>query len=128
MIRPILLLAAVFAAAPADAAKTLIVNANGYTIEESGGLRRFGGRLGFRSRGLGFLRAPDRAGGQCAEPGGERMVEHGGDEDAGDDRPRPAEARSQNSCHLPSPSATSVCVTTLSRNARSWLTSSSVPV
>lgn len=45
MIRHILLLAAVFAAAPADAAKTLIVNANGYTIEESGGLRRFGGLL-----------------------------------------------------------------------------------
>ena len=45
MIRSILLLAALFAAAPADAAKTLIVNANGYTIEGEGGLRRFGGLL-----------------------------------------------------------------------------------
>lgn len=45
MIRPLILLAAVLAAAPADAAKTLIVNANGYTIEQSGGLRRFAGLL-----------------------------------------------------------------------------------
>ncbi len=45
MIRHLLFLAAAFAATPAEAAKTLIVNANGYTIEESGGLRRFGGLL-----------------------------------------------------------------------------------
>lgn len=45
MIRRLLLLAAVFVAAPADAAKTLIVNANGYTLEQEGGFRRFAGLL-----------------------------------------------------------------------------------
>lgn len=45
MIRPLLLLAAALLATPADAAKTLIVNANGYTLEEGGGLRRFAGLL-----------------------------------------------------------------------------------
>lgn len=45
MIRKLLLLAAALVATPANAAKTLIVNANGYTLEESGSLRRFAGLL-----------------------------------------------------------------------------------
>ena len=45
MIRPLLLIAALLASTSAEAAKTLIVNANGYTIEENGGLRRFAGLL-----------------------------------------------------------------------------------
>lgn len=41
MKRLLLLAAAALLAHPADAAKTLIVNANGYTLESGGGLRRF---------------------------------------------------------------------------------------
>lgn len=43
--RRALVLALCLLAAPADAAKTLIVNANGYTIEQSGAVRRFAGLL-----------------------------------------------------------------------------------
>jgi predicted amidohydrolase YtcJ len=45
MIRPLLALLCAFHAVTADAAKTLIVNANGYTIEGEGALRRFAGLL-----------------------------------------------------------------------------------
>ena len=45
MRRWLLALLPLLAAHPADAAKTLIVNANGYTLESSGGLRRFSGLL-----------------------------------------------------------------------------------
>ena len=41
MRRWLLALLPLLAAHPADAAKTLIVNANGYTLESGGGLRRF---------------------------------------------------------------------------------------
>lgn len=45
MRRWLLALLPLLAAHPADAAKTLIVNANGYTLELSGGLRRFASLL-----------------------------------------------------------------------------------
>jgi len=45
MIRAALAAIALLLAGPADAAKTLIVNANGYTLDENGSLRRFAGLL-----------------------------------------------------------------------------------
>jgi len=45
MIRAALAAIALLLSGPADAAKTLIVNANGYTLDENGSLRRFAGLL-----------------------------------------------------------------------------------
>lgn len=45
MIRVALALMALLLPASAEAAKTLVVNANGYTLESNGGLRRFAGLL-----------------------------------------------------------------------------------